>query len=113
MRRLRETRPAGAEPNLYWGAYAAQAAELLLAAIARSDGTRSSVASRLLATRAQDGILGDLRFDQNGDIVPSPITIVRVKPGGEGMSRNATDFADGAIVQTVITPPTPLVREGS
>ena len=110
LRRLRGTRPAGAEPNLYWGAYGAQAAELLLEAIARSDGTRSSVTRQLLATRARNGILGDIRFDQNGDVVPSAITILRVERGGEGMSRDATDLADGAVVERVITPPTHLVR---
>ena len=110
LRRLRSARPAGVEPSLYWGAFAAQAAELLLDAIARSDGTRSSVTRQLLATQAKDGILGDLSFDQNGDVIPSAITILQVKRGGEGMSRNATDFADGATVERVITPPTKLVR---
>jgi DNA-binding SARP family transcriptional activator/ABC-type branched-subunit amino acid transport system substrate-binding protein/streptogramin lyase len=110
LRRLRSTRPAGAKPNLYWGAYGAQAAELLLDAIALSDGTRSSVTRQLLASRAKNGILGDIRFDQSGDVMPSAITILRVARGGEGMSRAATDFADGAVVERVITPPTHLVR---
>ena len=110
LRRLRNSRPAGAEPNLYWGAFGAQAAELLLDAIARSDGTRSSVTKRLLGTQARNGLFGDLRFDREGDIVPSAITILRVKEGGEGMSLRAADFADGAEVDRVITPPTHLVR---
>ena len=110
MRQLRETRPAGAEPNLYWGAYAAQSAELLLEAIARSDGTRPSVTKQLFATQVEDGILGDVRFDGNGDVVPSPITILRVKRGGQGMSPTTTDWADGATVERVITPPPRLVQ---
>jgi DNA-binding SARP family transcriptional activator/ABC-type branched-subunit amino acid transport system substrate-binding protein len=110
IRQLRDTRPAGAEPNLYWGAYAAQSAELLLDAIARSDGTRPSVTKQLLATQVEDGILGDVRFDGNGDVVPSPITILRVKRGGQGMSPSTTDWADGAIVERVITPPPRLVQ---
>ncbi len=110
LEQLRGTRPAGAEPNLYWGAFGAQAAELLLDAIARSDGTRSSVTRQLLATQTRNGILGDIRFDQNGDVMPSAITILRVEQGGAGMSRDATDFADGATVERVITPPTHLVR---
>jgi branched-chain amino acid transport system substrate-binding protein len=110
IRELRKTHPAGAEPNLYWGAYAAQSAELLLDAIARSDGTRPSVTKELLATQVEDGILGNVRFDANGDVVPSPITILRVKRGGRGMSPSTTDWADGATVERVITPPPRLVR---
>ena len=110
VNRLRRTRPAGEAPNLYWGTYAAQAADLLLDAIASSDGTRSSVRRNMLAARVQKGILGTFRFDKNGDITPSPITILRVQAGGEGMSRATADFADGANVDRIITPPAQLVR---
>jgi ABC-type branched-subunit amino acid transport system substrate-binding protein/DNA-binding beta-propeller fold protein YncE len=58
-------------------AYGAQAAEILLDAIARSDGTRASVTRELRATRVEDGILGDIRFDDNGDLVEGPFTIYR------------------------------------
>ena len=58
--------------------YAAQAAEVLLDAIARSDGTRASVTRELLRTRVEDGILGDIRFDENGDLVEGPVTIYRI-----------------------------------
>jgi ABC-type branched-subunit amino acid transport system substrate-binding protein len=54
--------------------YAAQAAEILLDAIARSDGTRSSVTRELFRTDVEDGILGDIRFDENGDLVEAPVT---------------------------------------
>ena len=57
---------------------AAQAAEVVLDAIARSDGTRGSVLSELQDTEVQGGILGSFRFDQNGDIVPARIPILRV-----------------------------------
>ena len=60
---------------------AAQAAEVLLDAIAASDGTRSSVAAHLLADRVHGGILGDFRFDRYGDMTPSPVTIHRIKHG--------------------------------
>ena len=67
--------------------------------------------SSILATRVQKGILGTFFFDKNGDITPSPITILRVKAGGEGMSRATADFADGASVERIITPPAQLVRD--
>jgi DNA-binding SARP family transcriptional activator/ABC-type branched-subunit amino acid transport system substrate-binding protein len=70
-------RPAGAGPD-YAAAYGAQAAEILLDAIARSDGTRASVTREVFRTRVTDGILGDIRFDRNGDLVDSPFTFVRM-----------------------------------
>jgi branched-chain amino acid transport system substrate-binding protein len=57
---------------------AAQATETVLAAIARSDGTRASVLAELQDTRVQDGILGDFAFDDYGDITPAPFTISRM-----------------------------------
>ncbi|MBA2331947.1 MAG: ABC transporter substrate-binding protein [Actinobacteria bacterium] len=110
IERLSGTRPAGEEPSLYWGTYAAQAAELLLDAIASSDGTRASVRKNLLETRVENGILGSFGFDENGDVEPGSITILRVRAGGEGMFRGTPDFADGAIVDRVLTPPARLVR---
>jgi hypothetical protein len=62
-------RPAGAGP---------QAAEILLDAIARSEGTRASVTRERFRTRVTDGIRGDIRFDRNGDLVDSPFTFVRI-----------------------------------
>ena len=52
--------------------YAAQAAEVVLDAIARSDGTRASVLSALFRTRVRDGLLGDFSFDARGDVSESP-----------------------------------------
>ena len=57
---------------------AAQAAEVVLAAIARSDGTRASVLRELRASRVRGGILGTFRFDGNGDITPAKLTVLRV-----------------------------------
>ena len=59
-------------------AYGAQAAEILLDAIARSDGTRKSVTRELFRTRIESGILGEVRFDENGDLVEAPVTIFRI-----------------------------------
>ena len=62
-------------------AEAAQATEVLLDAIARSDGTRASVVRRLFATRVKNGILGSFSFDRNGDIVPGPVAVYRFERG--------------------------------
>jgi branched-chain amino acid transport system substrate-binding protein len=62
-------------------AYAAQAAEVLLSAIARSDGSRGSVTKKLLATRVENGILGSFGFDRYGDTTSGPITVYRVTGG--------------------------------
>jgi ABC-type branched-subunit amino acid transport system substrate-binding protein len=60
---------------------AAQAAEVLLDAIARSDGTRASVVEELFKTKVTNGILGSFAFDRYGDVVPSPVGIYRFEGG--------------------------------
>jgi len=72
------TRRGGTGPN-FAAAYGAQGAELLLDAIARSDGTRPSVTRELRRTRVRNGILGDIRFDRNGDLEAGPVTVFRVE----------------------------------
>jgi ABC-type branched-subunit amino acid transport system substrate-binding protein/DNA-binding beta-propeller fold protein YncE len=59
-------------------AYGAQGAELLLDAVARSDGTRSSVVREVRRTSVHDGLLGRIRFDRNGDLEQGPFTFLRV-----------------------------------
>ena len=76
-------------------AYGAQAAEILLDAIARSDGTRPSVNRELRATRVEEGILGDIRFDKNGDLVEGPVTIYRFTRKGPTVDRVVTVRATG------------------
>jgi branched-chain amino acid transport system substrate-binding protein len=66
---------------------AAQATEILLAAIARSDGTRSSVTAHVLADRVKNGILGTFGFDRNGDMSPGPVTIYQVSGGRQTINR--------------------------
>jgi DNA-binding SARP family transcriptional activator/ABC-type branched-subunit amino acid transport system substrate-binding protein/streptogramin lyase len=61
----------------FTAAYGAQAAEILLDAIARSDGTRASVTEEVHRTQVQNGILGDVAFDPNGDPLEGPMTILR------------------------------------
>jgi branched-chain amino acid transport system substrate-binding protein len=60
---------------------AAQATEVLLDAIARSDGTRASVVEELFRTKVENGILGSFSFDRFGDIVPAPVTVYRFQRG--------------------------------
>jgi len=59
-------------------AYAAQAVEVLLDSIARSDGTRGSITSDLFTTHVRGGILGTFGFDRNGDTTLNPVLIYRV-----------------------------------
>src|SRR5213079_878584 len=59
----------------------AQAAEVLLDAIATSDGTRASVTSNVLEARVKNGILGSFSFDRNGDTTAGAVTIYRVAGG--------------------------------
>jgi branched-chain amino acid transport system substrate-binding protein len=104
VERFRKTQGrAPIEPSVV---YAAQATEVLLDAIARSDGTRASVVEELFATRVADGLLGTFGFDENGDISESPITIVRVQRGGRG---NLVQSLDGAPVVKVERPSPALV----
>jgi branched-chain amino acid transport system substrate-binding protein len=61
--------------------YGAQAAQIFLDAIARSDGTRASVTEEVRRTQVQNGILGDVGFDPHGDLVEGPMTILRFSGG--------------------------------
>jgi ABC-type branched-subunit amino acid transport system substrate-binding protein len=77
--------------------YAAQATEVMLDAIAHSNGTRQSVTRALLATCVQNGILGSFCFDANGDPTTTPITILQVnQPGASGpeLDTNGTNLLD-------------------
>jgi DNA-binding SARP family transcriptional activator/ABC-type branched-subunit amino acid transport system substrate-binding protein len=90
-----------------WGAaYAAQATEVLLDAIARSNGTRTSVLKQLYATDIHDGIVGPIRFDRRGDVINGPITILRLQAGGHAVPDPA--FAN-TVVDRIITPPAKVV----
>jgi len=70
--------------------YGAQAAEILLDAIARSDGTRASVTRELRTATVEDGLLGDISFDRFGDLVEAPVTIFRVTRKGPIVDRVIT-----------------------
>jgi ABC-type branched-subunit amino acid transport system substrate-binding protein len=85
------------ETPYQWPAAAAQATEVLLDAIARSDGTRASVARELFKTKVEDGILGSFSIDKNGDTTAGAVTIYRIVRGRPQVFR-------------VITPSPSLVR---
>jgi branched-chain amino acid transport system substrate-binding protein len=86
--------------------YAAQATEVLLDAIARSNGTRSSVLEQLFGTHVKAGLLGTFAFDANGDTTESPITILRVSRGG---GKNTLLSVEGGAVERVVRPSPRLV----
>ena len=57
----------GDEPVEQYAVYGAQAAQIVLEAIANSDYTRAGVIEQLFATEVKDGFLGDFSFTENGD----------------------------------------------
>jgi branched-chain amino acid transport system substrate-binding protein len=70
----------GTEPNRY-AVNAAQAIDVLLDAIARSDGTRASVTSNLFTTRISNGILGSFWITGTGDTTLNAVAIYRISHG--------------------------------
>jgi branched-chain amino acid transport system substrate-binding protein len=53
-----------------YAVYQGQATQIMLDAIAKSNGTRLSVVNAMFRTRVNNGIMGTFRFDKNGDTVP-------------------------------------------
>jgi len=86
----------GQDPD-EWSVGAAQATEMLLEAIARSDGTRASVTAELGKSKVTNGILGSFSIDRKGDTTAGAITIYRIVHGAPQ-------------VLTVIRPSPKLVR---
>ena len=70
----------GTEPTSF-ALSSAQAIDVMLDAIARSDGTRASVTRRLFDTRVTNGILGSFWITPTGDTSLNAITIHRVVGG--------------------------------
>jgi branched-chain amino acid transport system substrate-binding protein len=87
----------------------AQAAEVLLDAISRSDGSRASVLKELRETEVQNGILGDFRFDANGDKTPGAITIYRVT-GKSPAGADVPPEYEGAVFDRTVPIPANLLR---
>jgi branched-chain amino acid transport system substrate-binding protein len=57
----------GGKPIDPYAIYGAQAAQVLLDAIAKSDGTRASVIKNLFSTKVTNGYLGSFNINENGD----------------------------------------------
>jgi ABC-type branched-subunit amino acid transport system substrate-binding protein/DNA-binding beta-propeller fold protein YncE len=83
---------------------AGQATELLLDAIARSDGTRASVLDELRGAKVEDGILGDFRIDRYGDITPARLAIFRIT-GATPPDAPVFPQFEGAVFDRVIEVP--------
>jgi branched-chain amino acid transport system substrate-binding protein len=74
------TRTVGTPPTGF-ATHAAQAMDVLLDAIARSDGTRASVSRNLFSTRVSNGILGTFWITSTGDTTLNAVTIFRIVRG--------------------------------
>ena len=92
----------GTQVNPY-AAYAAQAAVVMLDAIAKSDGSRGAVTNQLFQTNITDGILGTFSINQNGDTTANPVTVYIQQ--GSGTS------GTGKTYKTIV-PPANLVKAG-
>ena len=86
---------------------AAQATDVVLDAIARSDGTRASVLRELRTVVVKDGVLGDFRLDRHGDITPAQIAIFRVS-GSAPPDARVFDWVRGSVVDRVLIVPKSL-----
>ena len=80
-----------------YSVYAAQAAEVMVGAIAQSNCTRADVAKQLFKLKLANSILGTVSFNANGDVTANPVTIYRIK-GGKSTTLK------------VIVPPNSLVK---
>ena len=104
----RFARDIGAPATEYLGVLeAGQAAELVLDAIARSDGTRAGVREQLQASKVKDGILGSFRFDPNGDMTTTSIPILRIT-GTTPPELDLPDDFRGAVLDRVVSVPAKL-----
>ncbi|HET6624688.1 MAG TPA: ABC transporter substrate-binding protein [Gaiellaceae bacterium] len=101
LRGFRRTQPGGVAPSVLYVTEAAQAAEVLLEAIARSDGTRASVLGELRGLEMEDGLVGSFRFDANGDITPAAFTVLRIT-GSPERARDLPEGLGGAVVDRVV-----------
>ena len=80
-----------------YSVYAAQATEVMVQAIAQSNGTRADVTKQLFKLILKNSILGNVSFNANGDVTSNPVTIYK-------FSGNA------APTLKVIVPPKSLVK---
>ncbi len=91
------TEAEGKAPNPYT-AYAAQAAQVLLAAIEKGGTDRAAVSSALFETDVTDGIIGTFQIDENGDTTLGLVSVYQIKNGEETYVKSVTpelDFVEG------------------
>jgi branched-chain amino acid transport system substrate-binding protein len=87
----------GSKPTRYAVA-AAQAIDVLLDAIARSDGSRASVTRNLFTTRVSNGILGSFWITPTGDTTLNSVGIYRISGG------KVTTFATIVVPDALVAP---------
>jgi branched-chain amino acid transport system substrate-binding protein len=80
-----------------YSVYAAQAALVMVQAIAQSNGTRADVTKQLFKINLKNSILGNVSFNSNGDVTSNPVTIYKVQ-------------GNAAPTLKVITPPKSLIK---
>lgn len=71
----------GDKPIEVYTIYAAAAAQVMLDAIARSDGTREDIVAKLFETNLSDSVLGPFSFDENGDPAAGTESIYKAEGG--------------------------------
>ena len=96
------TQPGGRVSQ--FAVYAAAAAEVLLDAIARSDGTRASVVSALGATHLATSPIGPITLDARGEPTIATASMVRAEHAGGAYE---VDNVDGSTLEREITLPVP------
>jgi branched-chain amino acid transport system substrate-binding protein len=107
LREFAETQPDGTVPSGLYILEAMQATEAFLEAIRRSDGTRASVTQELLGLEIKNGILGNFRLDENGDMSPAKISIYRITGKRDS---DVPDFYGGADFLRTVNVPAAIVR---
>ena len=82
---------------------AAQAAQVMLDAIEKSDGTRADVIKKMYAVKVNDGLIGSFSFNKNGDLT-----------GAKGAAVLFTIYSGTNHLQTVLsTAPDPKLVEAA
>jgi YVTN family beta-propeller protein len=100
--------PSQVTPSGTYLPEAIAAAQLVVEAIARSDGSRSSVLRELRRSRTTDTVLGPFHFDAAGDMSPATVVILHVT-GGRGQPGLAPDYK-GSVVDRTVRVPLSLLR---
>jgi branched-chain amino acid transport system substrate-binding protein len=68
--------PIAGKPVDPYAIYGAQSAQILLDAIAASDGSRADVIAKMFETKVENGLLGSFSFNENGDPVNAEGAVV-------------------------------------